>query len=79
MTPQSVGDAAQTMNPGSITGMVPSFQVIPRILKPVGQTLSVMTPQAATARSALVYPPGYVSGIVPDFDWRTQVRYYGVV
>ena len=82
-TPQSVGDAAMTMNPGPVTAGVPAFLVVPRVLKPVGQHLS-MLPQALPQysgnqiRVAQNYPPGYFSNTVP-IDSRTQLRFYGVI
>jgi len=79
-TPQSVGDAAITMNPGPITGGVPAFLVIPRIQKPVGQRLQ-MLPQAYSVNAVRVAPrivPGPYSTDVP-YNPATQVRYYGVV
>lgn len=69
-SPQALGDATITPDPGMITGTVPIYRPIPREL--------LMKPQGIVMEAIPKYVPGGVSDTVP-FNRKTLLMYTGVV
>jgi hypothetical protein len=69
-SPQALGDAVITDDPGNVTGEVPIYRPIPREM--------LMEPQAVVMQGIPKYVPGDISDTVP-FDRKTLLMYIGVV